>query len=100
MIVYSISINIDDSIHEEWLEWITTKHIPSVMETGCFKNGMIFRVLSPEPEEGESYVIQYYCDALEDLERYQIEHAAILQSEHKEKFEGKFTVFRTVMEKV
>jgi uncharacterized protein DUF4286 len=100
MIIYSVTVTIDESIHDEWLEWMTTKHIPDVMATGCFKESKIYRVLSPELEEGISYCIQYVCDSLENYERYQIEHAAILQSEHKEKYGNKVTSFRSLMEKI
>ena len=100
MIVYNVTINVEEDVHEEWLGWITATHIPDLMNTGCFKDSKIFRLLTPEPEDGETYVIQYYCDTIEDYERYQIEHAAVLQSEHKERFRGSFTSFRTVMEQV
>ncbi|MGH2574454.1 MAG: DUF4286 family protein [Ignavibacteria bacterium] len=100
MIVYSVTVNVDESIHEECLEWMTTKHIQEVLDTGCFKEGKVYRILSPEPDEGISYTIQYVCNNLEDYERYQIEYAALLQSEHKEKFGSKFTAYRTVMEKI
>jgi hypothetical protein len=100
MIVYNITINVEEDVHEEWLEWMTTKHIPDVMNTGCFKDSKIFHMLIPEPEEGETYVVQYFCESIEDYERYQIENAAMLQSEHKERFKGSFTSFRTVMEQV
>jgi len=100
MIVYCVALNTDESIHEEWLEWLTAKHIPDVMATGCFKSSKVYRVLSPEPEDGVGYYIQYVCDSLEDYERYQIQHAAILQSEHKEKFGSKVSSYRTVMEEI
>ena len=56
--------------------------------------------MEPEEGDGETYVMQYYAPTLEDYERYQISHAAILQAEHKEKFKGKFTAFRSLMEEV
>lgn len=102
MIVYNVTINVDDSIHDEWVEWMTKQHIKGVLSTGCFKDGKIYRIVSPEPDEGEgqTYCIQYFAKTLDDFERYQFQHAAILQSEHQEKYEGKFTAFRTVMESV
>ncbi|RPI19599.1 MAG: DUF4286 family protein [Ignavibacteriae bacterium] len=100
MIVYNVTVNVDEEIHENWLDWMTTKHIPQVMETGCFTGSEIFRLLSPETEEGVTYSIQYYANDLEEYEKYQIEHAAFLQSETKEKFGGRYTAFRSVLEKV
>ena len=100
MILYNVIVTIDESIHEEWLEWMMTHHIPRVIDTKCFKDSKVYRVLSPEPDDGVSYTIQYFCENLEDYERYQIEFAALLQSEHKEKYGGKFTAYRSVLEKI
>jgi hypothetical protein len=100
MILYNVTINVDADIEEEWLDWITSRHIPDILATGCFKDGKVFRVLSPESEEGVTYSLQYSTENLEDFEKYQIEHAAIIQSEHKDKFEGKFTAYRTVLEEI
>ena len=102
MLVYNVQIVVDESVLDEWVEWMTTKHIPSVMATNCFTKSAMYRVVAPEPEEGEgeTFVTQYYADTVEEYERYQIEHAAILQAEHKEKFGKKFTAFRTLMEEV
>jgi hypothetical protein len=100
MLVYSVTINVDEDIHDEWLGWMTSEHLPDVIATGCFSNYRMYRLLSPETDGSNTYIIQYYCNTVEDYERYQIEHAAILQNEHKEKYGGKFTAFRTLMEEV
>jgi hypothetical protein len=57
-------------------------------------------MLSPEPEEGVNYSVQYFAKNIEDFERYQIEHAALIHTEHTDKYGGKFTIFRSVMENV
>ena len=37
MIIYNVTVSlVDQTIHEEWLNWMKTKHIPDVMNTGCF----------------------------------------------------------------
>jgi hypothetical protein len=100
MILYNVTVNIDEDIEEEWLEWITSKHIPDILSTGCFKDSKVFKMLSPEPEEGVTYSIHYFANELEDFEKFQIESAALLQSEHKDRFAGKFTAYRTVLEKI
>ncbi|MGQ3086877.1 DUF4286 family protein, partial [Flavobacterium sp.] len=30
MIIYNVTINIDDSVHDKWLTWMMEKHIPEV----------------------------------------------------------------------
>lgn len=99
-IIYNVTINIDQAINNKWLKWMLNRHIPDVMATKCFKKYSVNRMLSPEPESGVTYVIQYICKSLEHYEKYQIEHAAILQSKHKEKFDGKFVAARSLMEEV
>ena len=100
MIIYNVTVNIDEDIEEEWLDWMTTKHIPDIISTGCFKEGKVYKILSPEPEEGVTYSVHYSSEDLENFEKYQIEHAALLQTEHQNRFAGKFTAHRSVLEKV
>ena len=98
MILYSVTINVNDTIHDEWVEWMRKKHIPEVMDTGCFASAEMFRIVSPEPDDGTTYGIQYAAKDILDYEKYQIEHAAILQTKLKDKYGRNFTSARTVME--
>ena len=36
MVIYNVTVNIDDSAHDEWLIWIK-EHIPQVLATGKFE---------------------------------------------------------------
>lgn len=101
MIVYNVTLNVEDEIHEEWIEWMKTKHIPDVMNTGYFLESKIMHLLTRQPgETGKTYSIQYICENMKDLEEYQEKCAPELQKEHSDKFEGKFVSFRTLMETV
>lgn len=99
MIVYSVTVNIDSSIHEDWLAWMKNKHIADVMATGIFTENRMLKVISrQEDEEGISYNIQYTCASMADLHKYQVNHAPALQKEHNDRYEGKFAAFRTLLE--
>ncbi|MBL4708853.1 MAG: DUF4286 family protein [Flavobacteriales bacterium] len=99
MIVYSVTVNIDDSSHTDWLAWMKNKHIPDVMATGFFTEYRMLKVISRnEGEEGMSYNIQYTCPNMADLHQYQIKHAPALQKEHSDRYDGKFAAFRTILE--
>lgn len=99
MIVYSVTVNIDDSVHTDWLAWMKNKHIPEVMATGFFTEYRMLKVISRnEGEEGMSYNIQYTCPSMADLHQYQINHAPALQKEHSDRYDGKFAAFRTLLE--
>lgn len=45
-----------------------------------------------------SYAIQYTAESLEDLERYQANHASVLQEEHNRRYANKFAAFRSLLE--
>jgi len=99
MILYNVTVSIDDSVHDEWLEWMMTKHIPDVLATGLFIENKIFKIITEEGNEN-TYSIQYFLRSIEDYEKYQREFAPKLQFEHSDKYKDKFVAFRTIMESV
>ncbi len=99
MIVYNVTVNIDNDVHDEWLNWMRTVHVPDVMRCGIFTNSRICRVLVDE-EQGTTYSLQYTAPSMPDYERYRDEFAPALQADHRQKFEGKFVAFRTLIEVV
>jgi hypothetical protein len=98
MIVYTVTINIDASVHAEWLRWMKDEHVPRVMSTGLFLDHRMARVLGDD--EGFTYAIQYTCADMATYERYRDQHAPRLQSEAQERFGGHFAAFRTLLEVV
>lgn len=99
MIIYNVTINIEDDVREEWVEWMKNVHIPDVMNTGKFVEHRFCKVLVEE-ESGSTYSIQYLCESIDKLQEYQDNHAAELQQEHTEKYRNKFVAFRTLLEMV
>jgi len=97
MILYHVTINLDDSIQQEWLEWMQSKHIPDVMATGQFLDFRLTYMMFSEVE-GHTYSVQYLLQDMEALEFYMEQFAPLLQKEHQNKFEGKFVAYRTVHE--
>tara|TARA_B100000767_G_scaffold274053_1_gene305932 strand:+ start:1341 stop:1664 length:324 start_codon:yes stop_codon:yes gene_type:complete len=95
MIIYNVTLSIDDSIEQEWLTWMRTKHIPDVMSTGTFKECKLSRLLAGEEEGGKAYSVLYVAFSQELLDTYQSKDAPRLQNEHNLKFQGKFAAFRT-----
>ena len=99
MILYNVTINIDHDVHDEWLGWMKTKHIPAVLNTGLFIENRICRILDVE-EGGKAYSIQYLLKNIDDYDTYQKEFAPSLQLEHTQKYQGEFAAFRTILEVV
>ena len=96
MIIYNVTVNIDEDVHEEWLDWMQRVHIPDVMNSGMFLEAKISKILAEE-EGGLSYAIQYLCESMEMYDQYQDIFAPKLQADHTAKYSGKFVAFRTLL---
>ena len=52
MVIYNVTVSIDQAVANEWLSWMRTQHIPDVLQTGCFLECRLSRV-NGEEEGGE-----------------------------------------------
>ncbi|MFC4267909.1 DUF4286 family protein [Polaribacter marinivivus] len=94
MYIYNVTINIDDSVHDEWLIWMES-HIPEVLNTGKFISAKFTEVLVEEEMGGKTYSVQYTANSKEDVEAYYKEDADELRIEALKKFGDKMLAFRT-----
>jgi len=96
MIVYNVTVTIDEAVHDEWLSWMRLEHIPEVMKTGCFIESKLAKIHGVQ--QGElSYSIQYTASDESTLSRYQRDFAPTLQRKHATRYSGKFVAFRTLL---
>lgn len=96
MILYNVTVSIDPSVSEEWLQWMRSHHIPDVMASGCFIESRISRVHGEE-EGGVTFAITYLSPSQEKMTEYEQKFAPALQQDHAAKFAGRFAAFRTVL---
>lgn len=99
MILYNVTVGVDDAIHDDWLTWMKNIHIPEVMATGRFKDYKMFKILLNK-DTGTSYSIQYFAESMAELQLYQALHAQELQSRHTLQFGDGAVSFRTVLEEI
>lgn len=99
-IIYSVTVKIENSVHNEWLLWMKQHHIPDVLKTGCFTGCRMLKLFSEPQDDGITYSIQYTCNRLADYETYRDRFSKELQQQHIDKYEGKFVAFRTLLEQV
>lgn len=97
MILYNVTIIMDEDIHQNWLNWVNANHINDVMNTGCFVSYRTLKVLD-SPNEGITYCIQYIADSLENYNEYVQKHSSRLQGDIPNQFLNKLVTFQTVME--
>ena len=97
MLLYNVTVIIEDAAAEEWLNWMQEIHIPAVMATGKFVSNRLLKILD-SPNEGVTYCTQYIAEDLAVYEDYQQNFAPALQADLQNKFENRFVAFRTLME--
>lgn len=98
-ILYNVTVNVSDEVHDEWVDWMRNTHIPDVLGTGCFRSAKFLRVHAFE-QGGKTYAVQYLCDSMEKYERYQKEFASELQNRTQAAFGDHVHAFRTLLEVV
>jgi len=98
MYIYNVTINIEESIQEEWLNWMREKHIPEMLATGKFIKALMTQVMVNEEMGGFTYSVQYTSHSKDMLEKYYKEDANHLRNEAQKLFSNKFVAFRTELD--
>ena len=99
-VIYNVTVKVDASIADAWLQWLQQEHIPAIMQTGCFQSSKIVRLLEVDDSEGPTYAIQYSAESKADYNRYITVHSTAMQKKSYEKWGDRFIAFRSVMQVV
>ena len=100
MIIYNVTLKVDNSVADAWVLWMKTEHMGDLMNTGLFTDCRLCRLLDQDEADGKTYAAQYFCNSIKEYDTYIAEHADKMRAKGHEKFGGKFVAFRTVMEVV
>ncbi len=97
MILYNVTLKVNNDIHEDWVKWMQLSHIKDVMLTGLFVDYRMCRLLGMDDSEGPTYTIQYKLESAKHLETYSDQFAPGLQKDHLDRYGDQVMAFRTVM---
>ncbi|MCX2496363.1 DUF4286 family protein [Pedobacter sp. PF22-3] len=97
MFLYNVTLILDATAAEDWLQWMQDIHIPQVMATGMFVSNRLLKVVD-SPNEGVTYCSQYVVETLDNYNKYQETFAPALQAELNEKYKNRFVAYRSLME--
>jgi hypothetical protein len=100
MILYNVTVKVDESIAAQWVQWMQGEHMPELMQTGLFVDSKLFRLLDIDESDGLTYAAQYFCNSKAEYDKYIDEHAPVMRAKGIERFGDKFIAFRTLMETV
>jgi hypothetical protein len=100
MLLYNVTTMVNWAVHDAWLQWMQEKHVPAVMQTGCFTDYRFARLLEVDETEGATYSIQYLADSRAQYNRYIEIHAGAFRKEILELWGENCIAFRSLMELV
>ncbi len=96
-VLYNVTVNVSDEVHDEWVDWMRDVHIKEVLATGLFTSAKFLRVHAFE-QGGKTYATQYTARSMEDYERYLRENAPVLSAKTQAAFGDHVHSFRTLLE--
>jgi hypothetical protein len=96
-IIYNVTNKVSATIAEAWLEWMLNEHIPEVMDSNCFYDFKVVRLLEVDDSEGPTYAVQYFAESNSEYNRYITDFAPALRKKSFEKWGEQFIAFRSVM---
>ncbi|WP_316800945.1 DUF4286 family protein [Pedobacter frigidisoli] len=97
MLLYNVTLILEETAAEDWLKWMHEVHVPAVMATEMFVSNRLLKVLD-SPNEGVTYCAQYVVESVENYNKYQEVYAPTLQNELNERYKNRFVAYRTLME--
>lgn len=100
MLLYNITIKIEQSVHDDWLAWMQQFYIPAYLNTGLFTEYKFCRIMGDADEHGVTYALQFVSQDQHSFQTYQQLHAKRLQNLQAERFLNQYVSFRTLMEVV
>jgi hypothetical protein len=101
MIVYNVTLVVQNDLQVEFLEWLKSEHIPDVLATGLFEEGRLFRIIEdPDLKGFNSIAVQYRLKSWDEFYQYREKHSQRLQQITKDRYGDKVLSFRTYLEEI
>ena len=98
MIIYNITTKVHHSIASEWLQWLKEVHVNEVMESECFTEYKIVKLLEVDEVEGPTYAVQFFADSKALYNLYIDKFAGEMRKRSFAKWGDKFISIRSVMQ--
>lgn len=98
MIIYNITVNIHESAHDAWMNWVNNTYVPGILATKKFDKARMIKVLVEEEMGGITYSIQFETSDKERLAKFYEEDFDIFENEAKKLFGELMLTFKTELE--
>ena len=97
MLLYNVTVIIEEKVADHWCDWMKNNHIPQLMDSGCFQSHQMFRIID-SPNEGVSFSVQFTVGTERDYESFKNNFEQAFIGEMYAGYPDKLVAFSTVME--
>ena len=98
MLIFNTTYLVSDRMYGIWFKWLNEEHIPSMLSSGYFDKPQVAKVLSNEPQEGNSFSIQFQITNMKLLEEWNEKYAEDFLNDFSTQFGEEVLLFSTVLE--
>ncbi|MHC5311061.1 DUF4286 family protein [Myroides sp. LJL116] len=98
MIIYNITVNIHENVHDAWLDWTKNTFIPAMLDTKKFTKARLVKVLVEEEMGGTTYSLQFESPSKDHLEEYYQQHHDEFENQARALFGELMLTFKTELE--
>ena len=97
MLLYNLTLIVEETVSEEFLNWIKQTYIPSAIEPNLFVSNRLLKVVD-SPNEGVTFCLQFVAENERDYQDYKNNFAPQLEVALNTKFANRFVSYSTLME--
>lgn len=98
MLIYNITTKVDWLVANAWIEWMQREHIPGIIETGCFTEHRLVRLLEVDDADGPTYAVQFNSPTQTEYDYYIQHYATTFRKKSMERWGDKSIAFHSLME--
>jgi hypothetical protein len=99
MIVFNTTFLVSFEVHDTWLQWISSRHIPFMLSTSFFELPRLFKVLVEE-DQGITYSLQFSSPDMKTVRQWIECHKQDVENELIETFGESVLFFSTFLEEI
>ena len=100
MIIYNTSFLIEDTMEESFCEWMKTKFIPLLKETGTFSSSYFCKVMVATEDGGLTFSLQLLFKSRELFNKYHTSFEPRTKAVFDAKFRNQVMTFSSLLEEV
>lgn len=100
MLIFNTTLHLEDSVHDECLEFLKKVYIPRSLEGSFLEQPSLARIEKLHEESGVSYALQFKTSDIDTLNQWADEVGEFLQQQLTELFGNKVTGFATLLEEI